>query len=140
MGESVINTNIQQINKIIAEFMGYEIVKYNGKLLYGENKYAKTRGEFKKLWGEIYLEFTGRGINEVDYPFDRNFSLLIPVIKRIEENGYVVAINGISCGIHRVLCPENKIIELVCGDLSKKTELTCNVIVQFIEWYNKNHQ
>jgi hypothetical protein len=127
---------IVKINTLIAEFMGYETIPYNGnnnKPIYNGNKYAKTIGEQKKLWGGLDLQFTGRFTEYVNYPFNTDFNYLIPVIKRIEEQGYVVAIKGISYQIYKILEEQNPIVGLVCGDLSKKTEMTCDLIVSFIE-------
>jgi hypothetical protein len=82
--------------------------------------------------------FTGRFVDKVVYPFDTDFNYLIPVIKRIEELGYVVSIRYFSYQVYRLFDEENPIVSLSCGDLSKKTECTFNLIISFIEWYNKN--
>ena len=121
-------------NRLIAEFMGYEIISYNGseKLIYNGNRFAKTLGEQKKLWNGLELQFTGRFVENVKYPFDTDFNYLIPVIRKIEEQGYVVAIKGISYQIYKVMDEDNPIVSLVCGDLSKKTQMTCDLIVSFI--------
>ena len=129
-------------NTIIAGFMGYETIPYNGNVnipIFNGNKYAKTVGEQKALWGGLDLQFTGRFTEKVNYPFDTDFNYLLPVIKRIEEQGYVVAIKGISYQVYKVLDEKNPIVALVCGNLSKKTEMTCDLIVSFIEWYNYNN-
>jgi len=123
------------ITQTIAKFMGYEVIDYQHDVfnpIYNGNKYAKTIGELAHLWNGLALTFTGRFTNAVKYPFDTDFNYLIPVIRRIEEQGYVVAIKGISYQIYRVLEEDKPIISLVCGDLSKKTEMTCDLIVQFI--------
>lgn len=129
-----------KISTLIAEFMGYEIIPYNGSNheIYNGNKYAKTVGEQKTLWGGLDLQFTGRFTEKATYPFDTDFRYLIPVIRRIEEQGYVVAIKGISYQVYKVLDEQNPIVSLVCGDLTKKTEMTCDLIISFIEWYNQN--
>lgn len=128
-------------NTLIAEFMGYETIPYNGNKnvpIYNGNKYAKTVGEEKALWNGLDLQFTGRFTERVKYPFDTDFSYLIPVIKRIEEQGYVVAIAGIKYQIYKVLDEKNPIVSFVCGDLSKKTEVTCDLIVSFIDHLNQH--
>ena len=125
--------DLSKINKVIAEFMNYEIISYNGRLIYNGNKFAKTVGEQKDLWCGLSLQFTGRFVTDVKYPFNSDFNLLIPIIKKIEESGYVVAIKGISYQIYKILDEKNLIVSLVCGDLSKKTEMTCNLITSFIE-------
>ncbi len=45
-------TNVK-INTLIGEFMGYEIISYHGSPMWNGNKYAKTIGELKKLWGGL---------------------------------------------------------------------------------------
>jgi len=106
-----------KVNRVIAEFMGYEVIPYQHnkyKPIYNGNKYVKTIGEQKALWGGLDLHFTGRFIENVTYPFDSSFNYLIPVIKRIEEQGYVVAIAGISYKIYKVMDEQNPIVGLVC--------------------------
>jgi len=127
---------IIEVNKTIAEFMGYEIIPYqNNKsnLIYNGNKNAQTYGQRKALWGGLDIEFTGRFVEQVKYPFDKEFNLLIPVIERIERMGYVVLIAGIKYQIYKVLDEQKPIISYVCGDLSKKTETTCLLIVAFLK-------
>lgn len=129
-----------KINTLIAQYMGYEIIPYNGdecKTIYNGNKFAESIGQQKKLWGGLDLTFTGRFTECVRYPFLTDFNYLIPVIKKIEESGYVVAIKGISYQVYKVLDEKNPIVSLVCGDLSKKTECTCELITWFIEHQNK---
>lgn len=130
-----------RINTLIAKFMGYEIIPYNGNKnapIFDGNKYVKTVGEQKALWNGLDLQFTGRFIEKVNYPFDTDFNYLLPVIRRIEEQGYVVAIKGISYQVYKVMDENNPIVSLVCGDLSKKTEMTCDLVVSFIEQLNQN--
>ena len=122
-----------EINRLIAEFMGYEVINYKGKPTYNGNEYAKTFGEKRKLWGGLDLHFTGRLVRDVEYPFNTDFNYLLPVIKKLEDNGYVVHIAGISYKIYKVLDETNPIVSLCCGDTSKKTEMVCSLITQFIE-------
>jgi len=127
-------------NRLIAGFMGYNIIPYQHnefRPIYNGNKYAKTVSETKLLWGGLDIQFTGRFVENAIYPFDTDFSYLIPVIKRIEQQGYVVCIAGIKYQVYRLLEENLPIIALVCGDLSRKTEVTCDLITAFIEWYNR---
>ena len=126
-----------EINTLIAQFMGYEIIEYSPNVpIYNGNKTAKTVGAQQKLWNGLELQFTGRFTECVKYPFDTDFNYLIPVIRRIEECGYVVHIARISYKIYRVLEEDKPIVSLVCGDLHKKTETTCKLITSFIKWHN----
>ncbi len=123
------------INRTFAEYMGYNVIKYNGtnQLIYNGNKYATTRGELRKLWGGLDLEFTGRFVDRVKYPYNTDFNYLIPIIRRIEEQGFVVHIAGIKYQVYKVMEENNPIISLVCGDLSQKTKMTCSLIMEFIK-------
>ena len=56
----------------------------------------------------------------------------------IEEQGYVVAIKGISYQIYKIMDEQNPIASLVCGDLTKKTEMVCDLLVAFIKHLNKH--
>jgi hypothetical protein len=128
------------INQTFAKFMGYEIVEYQNNVynpIYDGNKEFKTIGEEKSLWGGLELHFTGRFTNAVKYPFDTDFRYLLPIIYKIEKMGYVVAIKGISYQIYKVMDEQNPIVSLVCGDLSKKTELVCSLLMQFIQENNQ---
>jgi hypothetical protein len=128
-------------NRLIAEFMGYNVIRYNGteNLIYNGNKYAKTVGELKNLWGGLNMEFTGRFVDRVKYPYDTDFNFLIPIIRRIEEAGFVVHIAGIKYQVYHLLEENNPIVSLVCGDISKKTKMVFDLIVDFIKWHNGNH-
>jgi hypothetical protein len=127
-------------NRLIAEFMGYEVIPYQHneyRPIYNGNKFVKTIGDEKKLWGGLNLQFTGRFVENVIYPYDKDFNYLLPIIRKIEEQGYVVSIAGIKYQIYRVLEENNPIVSLVCGDLSKKTEMVYDLIIMFIEHFNK---
>lgn len=131
------------ISRTIAEYMGYEVIDYQHNKyqpIYNGNKYAKTVGELKKLWGGLVLEFTGRFVENATYPFDTDFNYLIPVIRRIEEQGFVVKIAGIRYQVYKLLEEDKPILSWVCGDLSKKTEMVCKLITEFIKWHNEHTQ
>ena len=126
---------------LIAEFMGYEVIPYQRNKyspIYNGNKYAKTVGEQKSLWNGLDLQFTGRFTENVTYPFDTDFNYLIPIIIRIEQQGYAVAIAGIKYQVYKVLDEQNPIVSLVCGDLSKKTALTYHAVINFLKWLKQN--
>ena len=133
-------TTVEKV-RMIAEFMGYEVIPYNGDLnkpIYNGNKYAQTIGELNKLWGGLDLQFTGRFIENATFPFQTDFNYLLPIINLIEKNGYVIGIAGISYKVYKPFEDNKPIIALVCGDLSKKTEMVFNLIIEFIEYYNQN--
>lgn len=121
---------------LIAEFMGYEVIPYQGneyKPIFNGNKFAKTVGEQKALWNGLDLQFTGRFTEFVKYPFDTDFNYLLPIIRRIEQQGYVVCIAGIKYQVYRLLEERQPIVSLVCGDVSKKTEMVYSLLISFLE-------
>jgi len=126
-------------NRIIAEFMGYEVINYQHSQfnpIYNGHKSAQTIEQQKELWNGLELQFTGRFVSDAKFPFKTDFNYLIPIIRKIEEMGFVVLIAGIKYQVYRILEENNPIIGLVCGDLSKKTEMVCDLIIRFIEWCN----
>lgn len=126
-------------NRLIAEFMGYEVINYqHGKEnpIYNGHKTAKTIAQQKELWNGLEIQFTGRFVTDARFPFKTDFNYLIPIIRKIEEMGFVVLIAGIKYQVYRASQENNVIIGLACGDLSKKTELVCDLIIEFIKWYN----
>ncbi len=128
------------INRLIAEFMGYAVIPYQHneyRPIYNGNPRARTVGDQKALWGGLELQFTGRFVEQVAYPFDTDFNYLLPVIREIESQGYVVSIAGIRYQVYKVLDEGNPIVSLVCGDLSKKTEMVCSLLASFIEFLNQ---
>ena len=62
----------------------------------------------------------------------------MPVVEKIDELGYDTVTSRISIKISEILDGDNPIVSLVCGDISKKQEITYNAIVEFIKWYNEN--
>jgi hypothetical protein len=126
-------------NRLIAEFMGYEVIDYQHnkyRPIYNGNKNAKTVGELKNLWGGLDLQFTGRFTECIDYPFNSDWNYLMPIIRMIEVLGYEVLIGRISCQTNKILDRENTISCIVCGDSSRKIEITYDAVIQFIKWYN----
>lgn len=124
---------------LIAEFMGYEIITYNdGRKIYNGHKQLKTIGERNKLWNGKILEFAGRFVEYVKYPFDEDLNLIFAVIRKIESLGFVICIAGISCKAYRIMQENDPIVSLVCGDPLKKSELIYDTVIGFIKWYNEN--
>lgn len=126
-------------SRLIAEFMGYEVINYqHGEFrpIYNGNKYAKTIGEQKKLWGGLDLQFTGRFTENIQYPFATDWNYLMPIVTKIEELGYEVLIGRISCNINEMMQREKPIVSLVCGDINKKKEIVYDAVIQFIKHYN----
>lgn len=124
---------LRENTRLIAEFMGYEIISYKGKLTYnGHISYTKY-GDLLKLWQGLEVMFAGRLVDNLIYPFHEDFRYLIPIIQKIEESGHVVCIAGISYKIYPILEPDNVIVSFVCGDLGRKTLTTYELIVAYIK-------
>jgi hypothetical protein len=71
------------------------------------------------------------------YPkYDTSWDWLMPVVEKIEGMGFSVKIQRLKTSIHP-LCEDKELFGIVCGDVSKKLEITYDTIVQFIEFYNE---
>lgn len=121
------NNEILEYNKRCAEFMGYKVIDeplvIDGLIVWNKSTHPS---------------FPDNTVVVSNLFYHSDFNYLIPVIRKIEEHGYVVAIKGISYQVYKVLDEQNPIVSLVCGDLSKKTEMTCDLIASFIEKLNQN--
>jgi len=106
-------------NKIIAEFMDFKLNPEIAKDIY-INSDKKS---------QMY-------ISQMLYHSDWNW--LMEVIQKIGSLGYEVLIGNISCQTNKFLDRQNPISGMVCGDVSKKMEITYEAIVQFIKWYKEN--
>lgn len=117
---------------LIAVFMGYEIIDYQHnqyKPIYNGNKYAKTIGELKNLWGGLELKFTGRFTERVKYPFNTDWNYLIPILKKIRE-----IVNTVLC-IHDYEC--FKELGLALNPYDHTIENVYKSVIDFINWLNK---
>lgn len=124
--------NTVENNILIAKFMGYEIVEYqHGKYqpIYNGNKYAKTIGEQKQLWGGLDLQFTGRFTENVNYPFGSDWNYLMPIIKKIEQLQSIKELGDIY-EIEEFLLIRD---ELCTG----RIENSYSAVIDFINWYNE---
>lgn len=131
------------ITSLLTQFMGEEVVPYagsNARLIYNGNKYAKTIGGVKKWWGGLDVDLCGRFVKDVKLPFSTDFRYLIPIIEHIEEMGYAVLIVRGTYKVYALSDENNPIVHIVCGDLSKKTEMTCELLVRFVEWVNEKDE
>lgn len=136
MKQEITETEAIKNTVLIAQFMGYEVTLYQNnqyKPIYAGRKSALTIGAQKALWNGLDLQFTGRFTECVRYPFDTDFNYLLPIIQRIEESGYIVAICGISYKIYKLFEEDKPIISLVCGDLSQKTYMVYSLIIEFLK-------
>lgn len=116
-------TETKNETQMIAEFMGYEVINYqHGEFrpIYNGNKNAKTLGELKKLWGGLDLQFTGRFVEYVNFPFSTDWNYLIPIVFKIIDLKNVYGIE------------KQKILNSINPDIN----ITYNAVIEFIKWYN----
>lgn len=102
-------------NKLIAEFMGYS---------QPHPDYPTSTYWYKE--GKAPLTILS---------FHSDWNWLMEVVENIEDLGYRVGINGISCTVSELLNDE-PIISLVLGDRKQKISLVHSAVVDFINWYN----
>jgi hypothetical protein len=115
-------------NKLIAEFMGIEILNF---------PYPTS----KKV---VYKSIKS---NKISYPsirglkYHSSWDWLMPVVEKIEKlvfpNDEFFNINIVGgCQVYIISSHINEIIDSSQGET--KLECLYNVVVQFIEWYNQN--
>ena len=104
----------EEKNRMIAEFM-----EYPGD---GNGRYFRPTSE-----ALVYAD---------SLPYHTSWEWLMEVVEKIERLGYTVNISRITTSIGEI-GNEETMFSWVCGDVSKKLEITYNAVVQFIEWYNE---
>jgi hypothetical protein len=115
---------IEEKNRMIAEFMGF--IK-DDENLYLINDY-RLRSE---------SEYQATYVSEMK--FHISWDWLMPVVEKIENIGFSVKIQRLKTSIHP-LVEDKELFGFVCGDVSKKLEITYDTIVQFIEFYNQKNK
>jgi len=105
---------IEENNKLIAEFLGYETYKMNGVL------------------NVEYSENNIRTIQDTHYHIDWNW--LMEVVEKIESLGYDVFINTNICRITDV--GQNIFEDIECFVNNNKRQAVYNACVEFVKWYN----
>jgi hypothetical protein len=122
-------------NKLIAEFLGYV------------SKEAPANKEYHHNLASISTTWRDRVIMEnpdnfTDYfdlslaEYHKSWDWLMPVVEKIEGMGYEFGITTDCSYIH-----ENESTGWLyhSNDNGSKIENTYNCVLQFIQWYNKNH-
>lgn len=113
----------QENNRLIAEFMGYQVVD-KPKVVEGEN----------------FFQYLDEKTNKYTYcasllMYNYNWDWLMPVVEKIESmqsEEYSTLIEGRSCLIET---PDI----LFEGTGKNKLEATYKAVVQFIEWWNEQN-
>jgi len=86
--------NVLEGNKIIAEFMGYEIQVRSDKRI------VAIKDDYQYLLSECTMRDIGFGWHPVK--FHTSFDWLMPVVEKIEGLGHVVIIQAFNCIIMNV--------------------------------------
>jgi len=107
-------STIEENNKLIAEFLGYETYEMNGVL------------------NVEYSENNIRTIQDTHYHIDWNW--LMEVVEKIENTQPISII--ISCGNCEVYNCETA--ETIFFFEGVKIEVVYNACIEFIKWYNEN--
>jgi len=101
---------------------------------------TKEYKNYKLIHNFISDEPLKAWINEGNFDdiYKEDWNALMEVVEKINELGYEVVISRISCQINKILDRDNLISAMVCGDVSRKREITYDAVVKFIIWYNQN--
>lgn len=128
--------NTIENNKLIAEFMGWDIVeKYTRMFGYGGG-YVSKGHEDADLKVSLYKNTKGSLFHKRDLKFNISWDWLMPVVEKIESTqpeGYNTLIEGANCWI------ETEPISFE-GMGKTKLEATYKAVVEFIKWYNENKE
>ena len=111
-------------NKIIAEFMGFEI---KNKINYVHSSLPN----FMKKAEHLKVD------KSENLPFHNDWNWLMEVVEKIESLGYWTELLG---GYHQEfrIGKINQIKEFINKDSSDKKEAVYNTCLEFIKWYNEN--
>ena len=118
--------NILENNKLIAEFLGFELFnnKYYELSQFG---YMKTNGE----WSDVFYPETLK--------FHKDWNWLMKVVENIESLGYLVKI-AFNVVIIRDKDNENNIITFQTIKANPKKDAIYFACLDFIKWYNLNNK
>ena len=110
-------------SKLILEFLNTNI---NNDGTYELPKFGTIRPN-----GDFKTSFTAEQTK-----FKTDWNWIMEVVDKIEDLGYRVGINGISCTVSELLNDE-PIISLVLGDRKQKISLVHSAVIDFINYYNE---
>lgn len=113
-------------NKLILDFLNTDI---NNDGTYELPQFGTIRPN-----GDFKTSFTVEQTK-----FHKDWNWLMEVVDKIEDLGYRVCINGISCTVSELL-NDDPIISLVLGDRKQKISLVHSAVVEFIKWYNEQNK
>ena len=130
--------NIEENNKLIAEFMGF---KYPTKKQSIENPrlgIIYDKSFHNKLFGEDPYE----GLNDDDILFNTSWDWLMPVVEKIEELGISTSIDYFG-GLNfcKMLGYKKPFIYFEL-DIHNKSKINAvyNSVLKFIKWYNNENK
>lgn len=115
-------------NKLIAEFMGYKLGRCNRGMAW-ESPFKKAVEDIFKIHGRLWSD------TDTFYKWDTDWNWLMPVVEKIEDQGFNVNIKGISCTVTE-LFKEEPIISWVLGNKAQKIVLVHTAVISFIKLQN----
>lgn len=116
-------------NKLIAEFMGAEVLSPKTKFTYYD---------FGDNWSETNSYVFQQKIHDNMLKYHSSWDWLIPIIDKIElieDSKYVVQIAADRCTIFEWNDSEN-IVKFNVMHTGEKITATYKCIIEFIKWYN----
>ena len=133
-------------NKLIAEFMGYQILhrKYQYRNFNSSNEsyFADDKGEIvcDKNGYEVNLYPNGDPLEDLsELPFNSSWDWLMPVVEKIEDLGYTTNICCTHLGQNMVNMGDRTGRQY--SRIVKKSKILAVwlAVVEFIKWYNEEN-
>ncbi|MBP9793306.1 MAG: hypothetical protein KBC56_04840 [Flavobacterium sp.] len=123
--------------KLILEFMGFIFIDYKGMTVCNGHKTAVNIGQYKDIFDRA-IDFTGIKLEDIKTDFVKDWSVLMPVVEKIESLG--------SCQVEiihnwcRIGYKDRTFDSRDIFRPSTKIDSVYKIIVYFIKWYNQQNQ
>lgn len=143
--------NYTETNKLIAEFMGWQVKPVDGEYNGNKTRHIHTIDPSGRvvvscpstMWGteEETIQSQIDSLLNESYgragKYHKEWNELMPVVEKIEELGYRFEIRWTST--HITALAWDNTLSLSCDTGSSKIEAVYQGVLQFIQWYNQQN-